>query len=452
MPWRRSVIRIAVAETPWPSLRSSPSTRTYPRRGFSRARRTISAWRSAASGGRPGARRRPWAPPPLEQLAVPRRSVAGWTGSRCRSPGGRQRLAPRTRAGRRAARPSRSSAAWQRRRSGRSTSSSTSSVVSQRQRTSSRRKRGQTTPYTMESSLGPRDGADPLHDPPQRFRTEFATLHDGSPTLRADQVLRIPQPVGREGRRRSRRGRSGTAPARAGRPRRSCACAPQVTAATSGSGCGAASGPVAGRGPHHRTARRPRLVVRGVPIAHGGWRRSVHRAMAHPHRGHHAEDRQHRRADDSDEVCHGSRDDTRRSGVKPVPWPLAARRAHGPPRGGKRSARRSGACPSRWGGGSRVGVGRPSRRRRVPAGSSASMTLTGPARVRRLQPPPNRRARDTRDGISHNANHDNRSRPHRARGRQPPLGPAPPPPGASGPVRRRDRLGGLLHEYERVAA
>jgi hypothetical protein len=75
-----------------------------------------------------------------------------------------------------------------------------------------------------------------------------------------------------------------------------------------------------------------RLVIRGVSIAHGGWRRSVRRAMAHSHRGHHAEERQHRRADDSDEVCHGSRHDTRRSGVKPVPWPLAARRAHGPPR------------------------------------------------------------------------------------------------------------------------
>ena len=50
------------------------------------------------------------------------------------------------------------------------------------------------------------------------------------------------------------------------------------------------------------------------------------------------------------------------------------------------------------------------------------------------------------------AEHYNRARPHRARGLHPPLGPPPPRPGISGPVRRRDCLGGLLHEYERVAA
>ena len=50
------------------------------------------------------------------------------------------------------------------------------------------------------------------------------------------------------------------------------------------------------------------------------------------------------------------------------------------------------------------------------------------------------------------AEHYTRARPHRARGLHPPLGPSPPPPGPAGPVRRRDRLGGLLHEYERVAA
>ena len=50
------------------------------------------------------------------------------------------------------------------------------------------------------------------------------------------------------------------------------------------------------------------------------------------------------------------------------------------------------------------------------------------------------------------ADHDNRARPHRGRGLPPPLGPSPPPPSNSGPVCRRDRLGGLLHEYERVAA
>jgi hypothetical protein len=37
-------------------------------------------------------------------------------------------------------------------------------------------------------------------------------------------------------------------------------------------------------------------------------------------------------------------------------------------------------------------------------------------------------------------------------GAHPALGPLPPHPDGSGPVSRRDRLGGLLHEYERVAA
>jgi hypothetical protein len=45
----------------------------------------------------------------------------------------------------------------------------------------------------------------------------------------------------------------------------------------------------------------------------------------------------------------------------------------------------------------------------------------------------------------------NRARPHRGRGLHPPLGP-PPHPDSSGPVCRRDRLGGLLHEYECLAA
>jgi putative transposase len=50
------------------------------------------------------------------------------------------------------------------------------------------------------------------------------------------------------------------------------------------------------------------------------------------------------------------------------------------------------------------------------------------------------------------AEHYNRARPHRAPGLHPPLGPPPPHPNCSGPVSRRDRLGGVLHEYERVAA
>jgi hypothetical protein len=71
MPWRRSVIRIAVAGTSWPGLRSSPSRRTYPHRRFSRARRTISACSSAASGGRPGRPTAPGPPPAASDAAGP---------------------------------------------------------------------------------------------------------------------------------------------------------------------------------------------------------------------------------------------------------------------------------------------------------------------------------------------------------------------------------------------
>jgi putative transposase len=50
------------------------------------------------------------------------------------------------------------------------------------------------------------------------------------------------------------------------------------------------------------------------------------------------------------------------------------------------------------------------------------------------------------------ADHDNGHRPHRALGQAPPLGPgAPPAVSPSGGVVRRDRLGGLIHEYAQVA-
>ena len=49
--------------------------------------------------------------------------------------------------------------------------------------------------------------------------------------------------------------------------------------------------------------------------------------------------------------------------------------------------------------------------------------------------------------------HYNRERPHRALGRCPPVPVEPtPPPVAGAAVKRRDRLGGLLHEYYRAAA
>jgi transposase len=49
--------------------------------------------------------------------------------------------------------------------------------------------------------------------------------------------------------------------------------------------------------------------------------------------------------------------------------------------------------------------------------------------------------------------HYNTQRPHRARGRQPPIAIQPPtPPRPRATIHRRDRLGGLLHEYHRAAA
>src|SRR6266498_5409107 len=50
------------------------------------------------------------------------------------------------------------------------------------------------------------------------------------------------------------------------------------------------------------------------------------------------------------------------------------------------------------------------------------------------------------------ADHYNTDRPHRALNLQPPQRAKPPPPPAIGEIRRRDRLGGLIHEYYRSAA
>jgi putative transposase len=49
------------------------------------------------------------------------------------------------------------------------------------------------------------------------------------------------------------------------------------------------------------------------------------------------------------------------------------------------------------------------------------------------------------------ADHYNGHRPHRALGQAPPLGSAEPPVISAGRVARRDRLGGLIHEYAQVA-
>jgi transposase InsO family protein len=60
--------------------------------------------------------------------------------------------------------------------------------------------------------------------------------------------------------------------------------------------------------------------------------------------------------------------------------------------------------------------------------------------------------RQLRSVLAEYADHYNRHRPHRALGQAPPLGSAQPPvvPPA-GRVARRDRLGGLIHEYAQVA-
>jgi putative transposase len=47
--------------------------------------------------------------------------------------------------------------------------------------------------------------------------------------------------------------------------------------------------------------------------------------------------------------------------------------------------------------------------------------------------------------------HYNAHRPHRSLHQQPPAGPTPPRSGASSRPLRRDRLGGLVHEYVQVA-
>src|SRR6185295_16416633 len=49
------------------------------------------------------------------------------------------------------------------------------------------------------------------------------------------------------------------------------------------------------------------------------------------------------------------------------------------------------------------------------------------------------------------AEHYNNHRPHRTLGQAAPLRPLPQPTSETNTVRRRDRLGGLLHEYQQVA-
>jgi putative transposase len=60
--------------------------------------------------------------------------------------------------------------------------------------------------------------------------------------------------------------------------------------------------------------------------------------------------------------------------------------------------------------------------------------------------------RQLRSVLAEYADHYNGHRPHRALGQAPPLGSGPPPALVpAGRVVRRDRLGGLIHEYAQVA-
>ena len=60
--------------------------------------------------------------------------------------------------------------------------------------------------------------------------------------------------------------------------------------------------------------------------------------------------------------------------------------------------------------------------------------------------------RQLRSVLADYVDHDNGHRPHRALGQAPPLGSAEPPViPAAGRVTRRDRLGGLIHEYAQAA-
>jgi putative transposase len=60
--------------------------------------------------------------------------------------------------------------------------------------------------------------------------------------------------------------------------------------------------------------------------------------------------------------------------------------------------------------------------------------------------------RQLRSVLPEYANHYNLHRPHRALGQSPPLAPGEPvAPASAGRIVRRDRLGGLIHEYAQVA-
>ena len=89
---------------------------------------------------------------------------------------------------------------------------------------------------------------------------------------------------------------------------------------------------------------------------------------------------------------------------------------------------------------------------RAPRANAVAERWVGPVRRECLDWRLILDARHLQQVLQEFTDHYNRARPHRGRGLDPPLGPPPPRPDSSGPIGRRDRLGGVLHEYERVAA
>jgi hypothetical protein len=88
---------------------------------------------------------------------------------------------------------------------------------------------------------------------------------------------------------------------------------------------------------------------------------------------------------------------------------------------------------------------------RAPRANAFAERWVGTARREGLDRHPITGERPRRPGLRESAEHDTAARPHRSLRLHPPLGPPSHRPGGGG-VWRRDRLGGLLHEYQRAAA
>jgi putative transposase len=89
---------------------------------------------------------------------------------------------------------------------------------------------------------------------------------------------------------------------------------------------------------------------------------------------------------------------------------------------------------------------------RAPTATAFAERWVGPARRECLDRLFLANERHLRRVLRDVADHDNVARPHRALWLQSPHGPPPGRAGRSGVACRRDRPGGLIHEYERAAA